>query len=182
MKAIRKLYEQFGAEKYYKEYGQQYQNPHLEQIQKLIQKNQSQLDYNKVLDLCAGGGEVSLMLQKLGFRQITAADPFTQALYQKKTGIKCYNWSFDSIIKGKITGQYSSIICSFAMHLCPEEKLYPLVIQLFTHSKSLAIISPHKRPKLENLTGVILDFEDFVLTEKGKKVFLKHYTYSHILK
>jgi hypothetical protein len=64
------------------------------------------------------------------------------------------------------------------MHLCPEKQLYPLVIKLFAHTKSLVIITPHKRPALETLTGVELDFTDFVLTKRGKKVQLKHFIYT----
>jgi hypothetical protein len=71
---------------------------------------------------------------------------------------------------------FSSIICSFAMHLCDEKQLYPLVNQLFTYSENIIIITPHKRPALETLTNVTLNFDDFVLTERGKKVFLKSYS------
>jgi hypothetical protein len=39
----------------------------------------------------------------------------------------------------------------------------------------LIVITPHKRPELENLNGISLDFEDFTLTERGKKVRLKAY-------
>ena len=79
-----------------------------------------------------------------------------------------------------MSGNYSCIICSFAMHLCPKEKLYPLVIQLFQHSENLVILTPHKRPELELLSGVELVFTDFAKTEKGKKVFLKHYKFSYL--
>jgi hypothetical protein len=39
------------------------------------------------------------------------------------------------------------------------------------------IITPHKRPALENLAQVQLDFEDFALTKRGKKVKLKSYSW-----
>lgn len=181
MKPIRNLYEQLGVEKYYKTYGNQYQNPHLAQIQELIIGNKERLDYNAVLDFCAGGGEISLILKELGFDNFVGSDPYTSLLYSKNLNQKCYDWSFDKVIKGQLKGNYSCIISSFAMHLCEEEKLYPLVIALFQHSPSLVIITPHKRPQLEKLNGVKLDFEDFALTEKGKKVFLKHYVLNYNL-
>ncbi|BDS10641.1 class I SAM-dependent methyltransferase [Aureispira anguillae] len=177
MKHIRNLYEQLGVDNYYKDYGNQYKNPHLAQIQELILRNATQLDYSAILDFCGGGGEVSLIIQQLGYDQITGSDPYTHQLYKKNLNQDCHTWSFDDVIKGKLIGNYSSIICSFAMHLCPEEKLYPLVIQLFQHSNNLIILTPHKRPILEQLNGVELRFVDYALTEKGKKVFLKHYTY-----
>ena len=177
MKPIRKLYEQLGAQKYYQQYGDSYQNPHQEYIKQLLQANENRLDYRQILDFCAGSGEVTTTIQKLGYDKSTASDPYTAVLFEQKTKQKCFSWSFDDVIKGHLVGKYSSIICSFAMHLCEEEKLYPLVTNLFAHTNSIVIITPHKRPQLENLTGVILDFEDFVLTPKGKKVFLKHYQY-----
>lgn len=178
MKPIRNLYEQLGVEKYYREYGSQYTNPHLEQVHELLINNSNRLDYSSILDFCAGGGEVSMILKDMGFDNTTASDPFTQLLYKKNLNKKCHNWSFDTVIKGQLKGNYSCIISSFAMHLCEEEKLYPLVLALFQHTSSLVIITPHKRPQLENLQGVLLDYTDFVLTEKGKKVFLKHYRYA----
>lgn len=178
MKHIRKLYEHLGVDKYYKDYGNQYKNPHSQQIEALIIKNKNTLDYSAVLDFCAGGGEISWVLQELGYSNFTGSDPYTHQLYKKNLTQKCYQWSFDDVIKGKSEGKYSCIICSFAMHLCDEQKLYPLVIQLFQHSKSLVILTPHKRPELEHINGVELDFIDYAFTEKGKKVFLKHYTYS----
>jgi len=179
MKHLRKLYEQFGVEGYYQQYGYAYTNPHLEQITELLTNNKEKLDYSNTLDFCAGGGEVSLILKALGYEQTTAADPFLSELYQQKVGKKCYLWSFEDVIKGKLKGNYSSIICSFAMHLCPQEQLYPLTIKLFEHSNSLIVITPHKRPQLEKMQGVVLDFEDDALTAKGKKVFLKHYIYEY---
>jgi len=66
------------------------------------------------------------------------------------------------------------------MHLCPEKQLYPLAYQLFQCSPQLVIITPHKRPQLEKLDGVNLDFDDFTLTQKGKKVFLKSYRWNNV--
>jgi hypothetical protein len=39
----------------------------------------------------------------------------------------------------------------------------------------LVIITPHKRPQLEKLDGVKLVFEDYALTERGKKVRLREF-------
>lgn len=175
MKDIRKLYEKLGAEEYYKRYGDRYQNPHNEQVSDLLQQNASRLDYSKVLDFCAGGGEVSLALRGLGYEVLAASDPYTHALYEQKVGKPCQSWSFDEVVKEGIEGKYSTIICSFAMHLCLPEKLYALSVQLFQHSANLVIITPHKRPVLEKFEGIFLQYKDYVLTPKGKKVFLKHY-------
>lgn len=179
MKAIRNLYAQLGVDAYYQQYGYAYQNPHLEQITTLLTQNKERLDYSQVLDFCAGGGEVSLILQQLGFPDSIGSDPYLQELYQKNTQQTCYNWSFETAVKQGLDGQYSCIICSFALHLCPSDLLYALVLQLFQHSSLLVVITPHKRPILEQYEGVELAFSDYTLTAKGKKVHLKAYQYAY---
>lgn len=173
--AIRIKYEKLGVEKYYKKYAFKYTNPHFLQIQELLINNEKYIDYSKILDFCAGGGETSKVLQELGFKEMIGSDPYTHKLYKRNVKRPCEKWSFDDVIRQKMTGDYSSIICSFAMHLCDEKRLYPLTFELFQHAPTLVIITPHKRPILENITGIEKTHEDFALTPKGKKVRLKIY-------
>ena len=167
-----------------------YENPHFPYSKSLLQQNQHRIDYARVLDFSCGGGEVTLILSELTLsdngvshqkkdNRFLGCDPFTFKLYEKNTGYRCLPISFEDVLKGKMTPSvqipFSAIICSFGMHLCPEKMLYSLVHQLFMYSKNIVIITPHKRPQLEKLSGVELAFDDFVLTERGKKVFLKSY-------
>lgn len=177
-KHLRPLYEQLGAEQYYRRYGDAYENPHKTQVQALLSQNKERLHLERPLDFCAGGGEVSEMFLAWKLENFEASDPFTHRLYKKKIGRACRTWSFADVLKGKLEGQYSSIICSFALHLCEEEQLHGLMLQLFAHAPQLVVLTPHKRPELDAYEGVSLDFEDFVLTEKGKKVFLRAYVCS----
>lgn len=179
MQAIRDLYAKLGVKAYYEKAGNRYENPHFEQIQALLTQNQERIDYSNALDFCCGSGEVSRVIQELGYPLPHASDPYTQQAYRKNFNQECWNLTFEDIIKRKLKGSFSSIICSFAMHLCPEKQLYPLVYQLFQHSKQLIIITPHKRPELEKLDGVTLEFTDFTFTERGKKVFLKSYQFNY---
>jgi hypothetical protein len=128
-----------------------------------------------VLDLAAGGGEVTIALQEKGITGITGCDPFTFSLYEKQTGLDCLKLSFHDIIRGGMPGAYSVVICSFALHLCPIKDLFPLVWNLFEAAPLLVVITPHKRPELENLPSVELVWQDFVCTERGKQVRLKAY-------
>ena len=179
-KAIRTEYAEKGVEAYYRSNANAYENPHFPYIQQLLEQNQERIDYTKVLDLACGGGEVALILRGCGFENTTGCDPFTARLFVKNTGLSCFNYGFEDIVKGrlaaKIEGQFSSIISSFAMHLCAEKMLYSLTNQLFMLTKNVVVITPHKRPQLERFGEFALIFEDFVLTERGKKVFLKSYT------
>jgi hypothetical protein len=191
MKAIRNEYAEQGVETFYKSHADVYENPHFKYIETLLQKNKDHIDYHHVLDFCGGGGEVTMALQKMGFEHSIGCDPFTHALFEKNTKKPCFAYSFEDIVKGNYTfpqsttltlttpSVFSAIICSFAMHLCPHKMLQPLVLQLFSLSKYIIIITPHKRPELENIESVRLNFEDFVLTERGKKVFLKIYQHQY---
>ena len=178
MKSIREEYETLGVDQYYETQSAKYSNPHLDQVRQLLSQNENKIDYSKILDLACGHGEVSQFIKEKGYNNFTGCDPYTWREFQIKLKSNCLRYSFEDIIRGKLEGKFSSIICSFAMHLCPEKQLYPLVNHLSTLSTQLIIITPHKRPVLENLDGVRLDFEDFCLTPKGKKVRLKAYSLS----
>ena len=178
--ALRPLYEKYGAEEYYKAFGDQYENPHEEQVRALIKQNSHRFDPTAVLDFAAGGGEVSLALLDLGYQNIQGADPFTHELYRQKTQMPCATWSFEDIVKEPKTSEtFSCIICSFAMHLCPQNLLFSLSWNLLQMAPQLLIVTPHKRPALEQFEGIQLEWEDAVLTEKGKQVRLKSYVLSN---
>ncbi len=176
LKAIRNSYADMGVEAFYKSQGSVYTNPHFPYISTLLRNNESRIDYSNILDFCCGSGEVSQVLLELGYEYSEGSDPFTQKAYVAAMNKACLGYSFQDVIKGKMDGRrYSSIICSFAMHLCPEKKLYPLIQQLFNCTDQLVLLTPHKRPKLDVVDGVVLEFEDFTLTERGKKVRLRSY-------
>lgn len=175
-KAIRPLYEEHGAEGYYTAFAAGYENPHLPEIAALLEKNFSRFDCpDGVLDFAAGGGEVTQVLRRLGVSQVTGCDPFTHALFEKNTGLPCLRLSFRDVIRQGLPGQYSIIISSFALHLCPPKDLFSLTWQLLQAAPLLVVLTPHKRPELENLPGIALAWEDFVTTARGKKVRLKAY-------
>lgn len=181
-KAIRNQYVAQGVDAYYQQHGNTYFNLHFAQIKTLLIKNQHRVNYTQTLDFCAGGGEVSQVLQELGFNYLLGCDPYTYQLYTQNTNQTCLTYNFQEVIQGKLNDYladkvFTSIICSFAMHLCPEKQLYPLVYNLFQLAPQLVIITPHKRPVLEKIAQVHLDFEDYTLTKKGKKVKLKSYSW-----
>lgn len=176
MKHLRPLYEKWGVEQYYRQHAQQYQNPHLPQIEALIKRNADKMDLSAPLDFCCGGGEVTQTLLALGGNHITASDPFTHQLFaQHFPAITCYQWDFQAVVRGEIQGNFSCIICSFALHLAPEQQLFTLAWNLLQHAPLLVVITPHKRPAIEEMEGFSLLWADFECTKKGKKVFMKAY-------
>jgi hypothetical protein len=174
---IRPLYDELGAEGYYAAHGDSYSNPHQPEIEALLRRNFERLDCSGgVLDFCAGGGEVSQVLQSLGVEKITGCDPFTHDLFERQTGLPCLRHSFRDVLRGAdLGGPYSLIVSSFALHLCPLADLWPLTYALFQAAPTLVVLTPHKRPELEKLPGFELLWQDAVANERGKQVRLKEY-------
>jgi hypothetical protein len=175
LKAIRLLYEEHGAESYYKNLGDTYENPHLPEIAALLKRNLHRIDVSNTLDFAAGGGEVTRVLMEAGAKNITGADPFTGALYQKNTGLPCEPWSFSDVVRTGLPGRYSAVISSFALHLCPAASLFSLCWNLLDAAPLLVVITPHKRPELEKFSGFRLAWEDAEPTPRGKQVRMKAY-------
>ncbi len=174
---IRNRYAEIGVDAYYREEGTQYANPHFPQVRELLRRNAGRIDYAQAFDFCCGAGEVSTVIRELGHPLPTASDPYTGAAYRRRHDAPCLPLSFDDVIRGALAGYgpFSSVICSFALHLCPAKQLFPLVFQLFQTAPQVVIITPHKRPELSGLEGVKLEFQDEVRTGRGKRVQLKTY-------
>lgn len=175
MKNIRPLYDKHGVEDYYREHAGAYENPHFPEIKVLLERNLHRIDTRAVLDFGAGGGEVTQVLQGLGLKNMTGCDPFTFDLYEKNTGLPCLRLAFKDVVKSGLGGKYSAVISSFALHLCPLNDLYMLCWNLFQAAPLLVVLTPHKRPELERLTGIQLLWEDTTHTDRGKRVRCKAY-------
>lgn len=175
MKPIRKEYEDLGVDGFYKKSGWHYTNPHEPQIAILLEQNKSNINYEKTLDFCCGSGEVTASLAEMGFENTTGSDPYTRQAFKKRTGKKALSLSFDEVIRKGLPEKYTAVIASFALHLCPPEKLFPLAMQIFESTTQLVVITPHKRPELEKLDGINLILTDQTPTPKGKQVRLKIY-------
>lgn len=177
-KKIRPLYDQYGADGYYQAFSDVYENPHFPQIRALLQRNLHLIETSGgILDFSAGGGEVSRVLLEAGLEGMTGCDPYTHELFHRNTGLPCLSLSFKDVIRSGLPGNYSAIISSFALHLCPEKELFPLVWKLFEAAPLLVVLTPHKRPELEKLTGVALMWQDVIENERGKKVRIKAYAF-----
>ncbi len=168
-------YKRFGVDNYYMKNSENYVNLHEPQIIDLLVKNIGRFNFDSTLDLCCGSGEVTKVLLKHGVKNIEGADPYTFRLYTKNTGKPCINLSFKDILRGKLKRVYTTIVCSFAFHLIDKKDLFMIVNKLFSHTETLLLIAPHKRPFLEKIKNVNLKFSDYSLTLKGKKIYLRAY-------
>jgi hypothetical protein len=174
-KAIRPLYEAYGAEGYYRQLGDAYENPHAPEIEVLLRRNLHRIGTEGVLDFAAGGGEVTRVLQSAGVTRIAGADPYTADLYRKNTGLPCEPWSFDDVVRFGIAGRYSAVVCSFALHLCAPRQLFSVAWNLLQAAPLLVVLTPHKRPELEAFDAFVVRWEDHTLTPRGKRVRMKAY-------
>ena len=151
--AIRTEYEDLGVEDFYKKKGNEYTNPHLQHIEESIKiiVDKGIVDLSKVLDLGSGTGEVTNILNDLGYYNIVGLDLYLCDEYEKNTGHKCMELSFDDIQQGKLSDKkYTTIICSYALHLADKSILHDLLWQLSLISEYLVILSPTKKPEISD--------------------------------
>lgn len=146
---LRGFYEEFGVDAYYEHHAGNYVNPHERHVQSLVrQADALGVLGNRVLDLCCGSGEVTRCLPH---RECTGVDPYLGRIYSSRTGRPVFDWSFRDIAMGRLTGQYDSVICSFALHLCPLSLLPQVLWNLARLSAALVVLSPHKRPDCDGV-------------------------------
>lgn len=149
--ALRKQYERYGAEQYYRQFGPEYRNPHERAVRHAIHAAVAagSLNLTRVLDLACGSGEATLALGELGATAIDGVDPYTGAAYRARTGQTAEALSFEAIAAGALDSrQYSLVVCSYALHLLAPSRLPRLAFQLSLVASTLLVLTPHKRPDL----------------------------------
>jgi len=116
--SIRGEYEKHGVDGYYKYHGNEYKNPHEDKLQHAMDWviENWPIDFSNVLDMSAGGGEMTKMLMDHGYTNVEGSDPYTCTLYVRETGKYCHDISFDELMSNGLDKKYSTIICSYALH------------------------------------------------------------------
>lgn len=154
--AIRPLYEEHGADGYYRQFGAQYRNPHETIIRHSLNHVWSEwgIAPQRVLDLACGSGEVTLALSGFALSELIGVDPYTGNAYEARTGHRCLPYSFEQIEQGVLSSEsFDLIVCSFALHLAEVSRLPLLCYQLAQISPLLIVLTPHKRPQLRKEWG-----------------------------
>jgi hypothetical protein len=157
---IRGNYTILGVDDFYEKIGDDYKNPHLIDIEKCIEKiiQDKNITFDSVLDLGAGNGEITSILNKIGIEtKIIGCDPYLYKQYERNTGKKCLDYSFEDIHRGAIDHmKFDTIICSYSLHLCNESILPELLWKLSLISDNLIIISPNNKPVIKEENGWVL--------------------------
>ncbi len=173
---IRKAYQKYGVKAYYQQFGDSYRNPHEATIFKIIETidTTGQFDFSKVLDLACGSGEVTLALNALGYTNVDGIEPYTFNAYFERTGKQAEKYCFEDIETGILSNRvYTTIICSFALHLAVPSRLPTLLYQLSCIAPSLLVFTPHKKPQIQSEWGWVLLNE--LLIERVRVRFYQSY-------
>ncbi|MFM7150485.1 MAG: hypothetical protein ACKO23_11630 [Gemmataceae bacterium] len=154
---FRRHYHEQGPEGYYLAHAGDYRNPHeaavaacLDYAVDVWASMRDGIQFGKVLDLAAGGGEATrAILRRYPSSQIEAMDPYTNKLYQQRTGRACLPISFEQIAREEhLLGPYGCVICSCALHLVGPSWLPRLCLALARASRDLLVLSPITRPHI----------------------------------
>src|SRR5687768_12165034 len=111
--ALRKAYERHGVQAFYRQFGDQYRNPHEPAVREALRLaiERWDVDLGHVLDLACGSGEVTLALRGLGHTAVEGIDPYTHKAYTERTGSMAEAYTFEQIAAGALAGRsYSTII------------------------------------------------------------------------
>lgn len=159
LQPVRRGYEEHGVNGYYAQFGAVYRNPHEDTVREIILQLVERWKLQRterILDLACGSGEVTLVLEALGFQKIDGIDPYTAEAYEERVRRSIFGkWTFEQIADGCMAeeGVYDTIVCSFAAHLISPSYLPVVMQQLKYIGRKLVILTPHKRPEIKEKWG-----------------------------
>lgn len=159
---IRDEYSKQGVKNFYQFNKDNYVNPHINSIQKSLDWVLTNIKINDYLDLACGNGEVSEYLISKGLTNCCGCDPYFNKIYVRKHKSPCYDLDFEKISIDGLPKFFDTIICSYAIHLCPKSYFNTLLYQLSTKCNNLVIISPSKYPLIEDYFELI----DFTIIDR----------------
>ena len=148
--AIRNIYEKEGVDSYYQNHADDYENPHASIVKKLLNDYLQHFSLgDSVLDLCCGNGLVTKVIAD-NVPTVVGCDPYMANQYRQQTGRECYEYDFLELSQEPDLPEVDTIICSFALHLCPASLLPTILYNLSQISDNLIIISPNKKPDIQD--------------------------------
>lgn len=166
--SIRSAYENLGSDAYYSAHGSSYTNPHEESLTRALHSALGSWEgivlqspgLLRGLDFACGSGEASTaFLQWHGAKkcELEASDPFCYEAYEKRMNLPCYKWSFQDVAGGILheVEPYDIVLSSFALHLIEPQWKHITLSALARSTRFLVVLTPHKRPVVEESTGFL---------------------------
>jgi SAM-dependent methyltransferase len=144
--SIRSKYVELGVDDYYKSNKSEYKNPHSDRVIKSLDYVTDKIDIGYFLDLACGDGIVTEHLKSKGLTKFMGSDPHFYEIYEQKFGVECDDSTFQDIANLGLNEKFDTIICSYALHLCPTSYFNNLLYQLATSCQNFVVISPSKFP------------------------------------
>lgn len=144
MTSIRENYIEKGVAAYYSDYGNEYENPHAQDVIKCLRYFYQKDKHQKILDLACGDG---LITKWIGNKSdVIGVDGYLHKRYTIETGKKCYPYTFANIcdFNNSIENNFDLIIFSYAIDLVETSYIQQLLYRLSLISKELLIIRPNK--------------------------------------
>jgi len=169
---IRANYTKHGVKDYYKAVGNNYTNPHSDDIEKAMDIIfNGEAEFNATLDLSCGTGLITDILMEKGITDIIGCDPYLNKEYTENTTRDSISLSFNDIHQGKLFGRrYNTIVCSYALHLIEPSRLNQVLWNLCIVSDYLVLLSPNNKP-------FINDDDSYELIDQGKEGKCKYRVY-----
>lgn len=147
---IRDEYARMGVDAYYSANRSGYVNPHLPGVQACLDWAAGRIDIGYFLDLACGNGEASSHLLSLGLAEFKGCDPYFSRIYEARLGRECLGMRFEDIATKGLTERFDTVVCSYALHLCPRTYWAPLLWSLSRACGHLVVVSPSKHPAVED--------------------------------
>lgn len=152
---IRGEYTKMGVHNYYDKHKDDYINPHLSNVKLCLDWVISKIDILNFVDLSCGNGEVTSFLKSKDITDSVGTDPYFCDIYKSKTNNDCLELSFEEIAKNGLKYDKQTIICSYALHLCPKSYFNQLLFNLSSNCEYFVLISPSKYPIIDNYFDLI---------------------------
>lgn len=152
---IRDEYAKIGVSDYYKLNNKTYINPHLENVHLSLKWVVDKIKITDFIDLSCGNGEVTSYLNSIGIVNSFGIDPYFCDIYKEKTKNNCLSLSFEDIAVKGLESNSQTIICSYALHLCPKSYFKQLLYNLSYNCKYFVLISPSKYPVVDKYFELI---------------------------
>jgi len=165
---IRDEYAKIGVKNFYKINKTSYINPHIKNVHLALNWVLSKIEMTSVIDLAAGTGEITSYLFKNGITDSIGIDPYLFDIYEKNTGKKCFNFSFEDIAINGLNMSKQTIVCSYALHLCPKSYFDQLIYNLSLSCEYFILISPSKYPIVDKYFELI---DDTIINRTHCKIF-----------
>jgi hypothetical protein len=109
--------------------------------------------------MSCGNGEITSILVNNNIKNINATDPYLCPSYNKKYNFNCMNYSFKDILNNKLNINYSTIFCSYALHLADNSMIPNISWNLSLISEYLVIITPNNKPIINSGWNKILNLK-----------------------